>query len=358
MVLELCYYHFNKITAFLNEMILYYRLFFVFLLNCLTNLSFCQNYKPTIGQLVAYDDTFYKLVSKNAQIEILVTGLAWGEGPVWVKNENYLLFSDVPKNTINQYSFQNGFKQFLKPSGYTGQGNYSNEPGSNGLILNKNGKLVSCEHGDRRISAMDLNTKLKITLANNYKGKKFNSPNDIVQSKDGSYYFTDPPYGLPNWGQEPCLTKELSFNGLFRISKGKVILLDSTFQKPNGLAFSPDFKKLYVAQSDPIAPYIYVFDVNKKGEISNKKIFFNGNNLLKQNLKGLPDGLKVDIQGNLFATGPGGVLVINPLGKLLGRIETTVATANCTFGEDGTVLFITANDYLLKIPTLTKGFGF
>lgn len=312
----------------------------------------------TIGQLVVYDNTFYDLIDKNEKIEVLAKGFKWAEGPVWVKNGSFLLFSDVPNNTVYKFQNDQGLSEFLKPSGYTGTGIYSQEPGSNGLTINQKGELISAEHGDRRISVMDFGTKAKTTLARFYKSKKLNSPNDVVQKSDGNYYFTDPPYGLPNWGAEPCPTKELAYNGVYGLIKNKLFLLDESLPKPNGLAFSPDEKLLYVAQSDPNAPHIYVYRVTKKGKLMDKRLFFDATDLIKQNLKGLPDGLKVDKKGNLFATGPGGVLVINPNGKLLGRIDTTQATANCTFGENGSVLYITANNRLCKIQTKTIGCGF
>ncbi|MCU0324399.1 MAG: SMP-30/gluconolactonase/LRE family protein [Spirosomaceae bacterium] len=305
------------------------------------------------GEVIRLDPAIDELIDKDAKIEVLGEGFEWSEGPVWVKKGGYLLFSDVPKNTIYKWKEGEGISEFLKPSGYTGIMPYGNEPGSNGLIINNLGQLVACEHGDRRVSAMPLDIGGKRTLADNHNGKRFNSPNDVVQKSNGDYYFTDPPYGLPQKEKDP--TRETGVFGVYRIGKdGKVTLLVKDMTRPNGLAFSPDEKILYVAQSDPAQAVIKAFNVKADGTLDGGRIFFDGTMMSKQGLRGLPDGLKVDKKGNLFATGPGGVLVISPSGKLLGRIDTKQATANCAFGEDGT-LYITADMYLCRIKTKVKG---
>ena len=284
-------------------------------------------------------------------------GFLWSEGPVWVKNGGYLLFSDVPANTIYKWKEGEKITAFLKPSGYTGTMPYSDEPGSNGLIINNLGQLISCEHGDRRISAMPLAFGGKITLADNYMGKRFNSPNDIVQKSNGDYYFTDPPYGMPKKENDP--SRETPLFGVYRIGKnGVVSIVIKDLTRPNGLAFSPDEKTLYVAQSDPEKAYLMAYPVLADGKVGKGEIFFDATPMVKQGLKGLPDGLKIDKKGNIFTTGPGGILIISPLGKLLGKIETGEATANCAFGNDGSVLYITADMYLLRMQTKTIGVGF
>lgn len=314
-----------------------------------------QNNYPTIGKVVRLDPALDALIPKDAKIEVLASGFDWAEGPVWVKDGGFLLFSDVPQNTIYKWKEKEGISVFLKPSGYTGVGEYSKEPGSNGLIINRKGELVSCEHGDRRVSVMPLSGGGKRTLADNFQGKRFNSPNDIVQHSSEAYYFTDPPYGLPKYVDDP--TREIPLFGVYRIgTDGKVSIVVEDLTRPNGLAFSPDEKILYVAQSDPDAAYIMAYPVNADGSLSKGKLFFDATAMGKQGLVGLPDGLKVDVKGNVFSTGPGGVLVISPQGKLLGRIETGEATANCSFGgDDNTTLFITADMYLCRIQTSTKG---
>ena len=318
-------------------------------------ITFAQ--QKNIGQIIRLDADLDNLIEKTAKIEVLGEGFTWSEGPVWVKNGGYLLFSDVPANTVYQWKEGEKIKEFLKPSGYTGTMPYSNEPGSNGLIINSLGQLVSCEHGDRRISAMPLDIGGKRTLADNFEGKRFNSPNDIVQKSNGDYYFTDPPYGLPKKENDP--SREIEFFGVYRIAKnGTVSLLIKDLTRPNGLAFSPDEKTLYVAQSDPDRAYLMAYPVLTDGKVGKGKVFFDATPMVKQGMKGLPDGLKIDKKGNIFTTGPGGILVISPAGKLLGRIETGEATANCAFGNDGSTLYITADMYLLSVQTKTIGVGF
>ena len=318
-----------------------------------------QTNYPTLGKVVRIDPSLDKLISPDAKIEVLSSGYQWSEGPVWVKDGGYLLFSDVPANTI--YRWKEGDKSatpFLKPSGYTGMGRYSNEPGSNGLIINQKGELVACEHGDRRISAMPLKVGGKFSLADNFQGKRFNSPNDIVQHSSGSYYFTDPPYGLDK--HENDLSREIDIFGVYRIgTDGKVSVATAELQRPNGLAFSPDEKILYVAQSDPNRAIIMAYPVQADGSLGKGKVFYDATPIVKEGkLKGLPDGLKLDKKGNFFATGPGGILIISPEGKLLGRIDNNEPTANCAWGDDGSTLYITSNMHLSRIKTLTVGIGF
>ena len=307
--------------------------------------------KQTVGKIISLDPKFYELIDSNATIEVLADGFGWSEGPVWIKDGNYLLFSDVKKNIIFKWKEGEGATPYFQPSGYTGSGKYSDEPGSNGLILNNMGELVACEHGDRRVSAMSLQTKAKRTLTDNYKGRKLNSPNDIIQKSNGDYYFTDPPYGLP--GQ-----KSTEVLGVYRLAKNGAVTLLIENLTPNGLAFSPDEKILYVNQSLPDKAYIYAYDVKDDGTLVNGRLFFDATPMVKQGLPGLPDGLKVDKKGFIFSTGPGGVLVLSPQGKLLGRIDTLQPTANCAWGNNGSVLYITANNLLCRIQTKTMGVGF
>jgi len=305
----------------------------------------------TVGEVISLDPKFNTLVDKDAKIEVLADGFKWVEGPVWVKRESFLLFSDVKQNTIFKWKEGEGITEFLKPSGYTGRMTYSNEPGSNGLIINNKGELVACEHGDRRISSMPLSNAGKTTIVDNYQGKPFNSPNDIIQKSNGDYYFTDPCYGLPE--KAPC-----GVMGVYRITKDKKVtrLIDDL--TPNGLAFSPDEKILYVAQSLAKKAIIMAYPVKPDGTLGKGKIFFDATPMVQQGLKGLPDGMKVDVHGNLFATGPGGILIISPEGKLLGRIDTKQPTGNCAWGDDGSTLYITANMMVCRIKTKTKGVGF
>lgn len=316
-----------------------------------------QKVYPTLGKITQFDSALESLVSVDAKVEILASGFVWSEGPVWNKKGKYLIFSDVPANTIYKWNESEGATIFLSPSGYTGLGEYGDEPGSNGLTINHKGELIACEHGDRRVSSMSLTLGGKRTLADNYQGKRFNSPNDVVQHSGGAYYFTDPPYGLPKKDKDP--SRELEF-GVYRIgTDGKVSLVANDLVRPNGLAFSPDEKILYVAQSHEDRAIYMAYPVNEDGSLGTGKVLFDATYMLKNEKRsGLPDGLKIDKKGNLFATGPGGVLIISPAGKLLGRIETGSLAANCAWGDDGSTLYITADMYLCRVKTLTMGVGF
>jgi len=312
---------------------------------------------PTFGKLIFQEPEMKNLLDENAVIEVLAGGFVWTEGPVWLEKNQALLFSDVPKNTIFQWKEKEGVTVFLKPSGYTGLGEYSHEPGSNGLTIDPQGNLIACEHGDRRISSMSLEKGGKRTLSDSYRGKRLNSPNDVaIHPVSGEVYFTDPPYGLAKNADDP--TREQPHFGVYRIRKnGETELLVSDLTRPNGIAFSPDGKTLYVAVSDPQRAHIMDYPVQADGTTGPGKILYDATPLVRQGLPGLPDGLKLDRQGNIWTTGPGGVLILNAQGKLLGRIDTGRPTANCAWGEDGTVLYITAQNYLCRIKTRTKGAG-
>jgi gluconolactonase len=310
------------------------------------------------GKVVRLDPRFDQLIAPDAKIEKLTEGHKWVEGPAWNKKDSYLLYSDIPNNAIFKYQPGKEETLFLQPAGYTGKEPFTGrEPGTNGLAFNKDGLLISCEHGDRRVARLEADGKTKTTLADKYNGKRFNSPNDLVFKSNGDLYFTDPPYGLPQREKDPA--RELDFFGVYRLSKdGKVTLLTKEITRPNGIALSPDEKKLYVASSDPDKAIWMVYDVKADGTLANGKVFKDVTPWVKEKRPGLPDGMKVDAQGNLWATGPGGVLVFAPDGTHLGSIETGVPTANCAFGEDGTILYITANTALLRVKTGTKGLGF
>lgn len=311
---------------------------------------------PSIGEIHRYAPEFDELVPKDAKIEVLTSGYLWAEGPVWRKEDGkgYLLFSDIPRNSIYKWVEGEGAELFLKPAGYTGKVTYGGEPGSNGLLTAPNGMLVCCEHGDRRVSMLTENGG-KITLADKYQGKRFNSPNDGTYHSNGDLYFTDPPYGLPKGADDP--SRELDFCGVYRLSKdGNVTLLTDQMTRPNGIAFSQDEKTLYVAQSDPKAAVIMQFPVKEDGTIGSGSVLHDFTTYVGER-PGLPDGLKVDQHGNLFATAPGGCYVISPKGKALGRISTGERTANCAWGNDGTVLYLTADMYLCRVKTTTKGAG-
>lgn len=310
---------------------------------------------PNFGSVERLDPKLDELIPPSAKLEKLAEGFAWSEGPVWVKGGNYLLFSDVPRNVVFRWKEGQGTTEYLFPSGYTGSAQRAGEPGSNGLALDESGHLVLCQHGDRRVAKLDSNRKFK-TLVEFHQGRRFNSPNDLVFKANGDIYFTDPPYGLEGNNADP--KKELLYNGVYRLAKnGTLTLLTDKLSFPNGIALSHDESILYVAISDAKNPVIMAYDLKPDGSITNGRTFFSVAHLL-EGRKGITDGLKVDSKGNLFATGPGGVLVISPEGKHLGTINTGEPTANCAWGDDGSTLYITANKYLCRIKTSTRGKGF
>jgi gluconolactonase len=323
----------------------------------LTAFGICASaqHLPTLGRILRENPDLDRLLAPDARLEVLGSGIAWAEGPVWIKDGGYLLFSDIPRNSVMKWKEGEGLTVFLKPSGYTGLGPYSAEPGSNALLLDSEGRLVSCEHGDRRISVLTKGGG-KRTLVDNYQGKRLNSPNDGVFKSNGDLYFTDPPYGLPKQADDP--SREMDFSGVFRVSKagGAVTVLTRDMTRPNGIAFSPDEKTLYVANSDPAHAVWMAFPVNADGTLGAGRVFADVTAMGKDN-PGLPDGMKVDRAGNLFATGPGGIHVFTPEGKRLGRIDTGQRTANCNWGDDGSTLYITADSYLCRLRTKTKGNG-
>lgn len=308
---------------------------------------------PAFGAIVRKDPQLDKLVPKDAQMEQLADGFDWSEGPTWVKDGGYLLFSDIPRNSVMKWKEGEGVSLFMKPSGYTGVVDYMPEPGSNGLTVDPQGRVVFCEHGDRRVSRLEKDGGKK-TLVDNYQGKRLNSPNDAVYKSNGDLYFTDPPYGLPKNFDDP--RRELDFCGVYRLSKsGELTLLTKELTRPNGIAFSPDEKTLYVAQSDPAAAIWMAFDVKSDGTLGKGRKFFDATAWAKEGRKGLPDGMKVDVAGNLFATGPGGLHIFAPDGTHLGTLETGQATGNCAWGDDGSTLYIQADMYLVRIKLTTKG---
>jgi gluconolactonase len=307
---------------------------------------------PTVS-IVRLDPAFDKLVPADAKLELLSSGYLWTEGPVWDRNHGYLLFSDTQTNTITRWEPGKGASMFLHPSGYDGEKPFTGrEPGSNGLAFDAQGRLVMNQHGNRRIARLEADGK-ETVLVDRYQGKRLNSPNDLVFKSNGDLYFTDPAYGLPKTVDDPV--KELPFQGVYRLSTdGKLTLLDKDLKTPNGIAFSPDEKILYV--SDTESGTWWAYDVQPDGNVAHKRLFFDGNDL-KKNGPGAPDGMKVDARGNIFAAGQAGVVVISPEGKLLGYFSMGVPTANCGWGDDGTTLYITANTNLYRIKLSTKGAG-
>jgi gluconolactonase len=306
---------------------------------------------PTTGSIETLDPALAAVIRPNAEIEILAEGFDWTEGPLWVPQLQKLLFVDIPPNKIHSWSEADGQQLYLTPSGYTGTSSRGGEVGANGIILDGEGRLILCQHGDRRLARMeaplDNPQPTFTTLADAYEGKRLNSPNDVVMHRDGSFYFTDPPYGLEKNMNDPA--KELDFQGVYRVrGPGQLQLLTKALSRPNGIAFSPDQKILYVANSDPQRAIWMAYPVQADGTIGAGRVFYDATSLVGQD-KGLPDGLKVNREGTLFATGPGGVWVFDPTGKVLGKIRTGEATSNCALSEDESTLYMTADDYLMRV---------
>jgi gluconolactonase len=308
------------------------------------------------GEVVRLDPRLDQLVPADAVIEVLADGFEWSEGPVWDREHHRVLFSDIPNNRVNSWSEERGLAVFLEPSGYTGEAPYGGrEPGSNGLAFDAKGHLVLCQHGDRRVARLE--DGAFVTLADRFDGRRFNSPNDLVFADDGSVYFTDPPYGRPETFDDPG--REMDWCGVYHLApNGQVSLIIKDLKAPNGIGLSPDGKTLYINQSHPEEAVLMAYAVQPDGSVAGGRVLFDMTPLQGPDSPGLPDGLKVDAQGHIFATGPGGVLVLTPDGTHLGTLRTGVPTANCGFGDDGSTLYITANDMLCRIRLNTRGLGF
>lgn len=311
----------------------------------------CQKKVKDIAWIERTDPELNTILSDSVNIEIIAEGFDWSEGPLWLGEKQILLFSDIPKNRIYQWSEAKGKQLYLQPSGYTGAGVRGGEMGSNALLLNNKGQLVLCQHGDRRIALMetslnDPQPRFK-SMATNYQGKRFNSPNDAVFRSNGDLFFTDPPYGLEGRMNDP--QKEIPFQGLYRLdTMGHVHLLADSISRPNGIAFLPGEKTLLVANSDSSRPVWYAFDINSHDSLVNGRIFYDASSAISTGT-GLPDGMKVDHQGHIFASGPGGVFIFNSSGKLLGKIRTKTPSANCALAEEDKTLYITSKNYVLKV---------
>ncbi len=302
----------------------------------------------TLGRIERIDPALDNYVAEDAKIEVLAGGFTWTEGPLWIEDDTggHLLFSDIPRNSIFRWSEARGIELFMNPSGYTGVTYYGLEPGTNGLALDAKGRLTACEHGDRRVSVLTRGGG-KRTLVDSYQGRRLNSPNDLVFDSGGSIFFTDPPYGLPERESDP--RRELDYCGVYRLDpNGALTLLTKQLTRPNGIGFSPDQKTLYVAQSDPDNPVWMAFPVNDDKTLGEGKVILDGKKYMEE-FPGLPDGLAVASDGTVFGSGPGGIYVITPEGKLLGRLITAGRTSNCTFSSDGKTLYITADSYLCRI---------
>jgi gluconolactonase len=296
------------------------------------------------------DPALWDVISEDLTIEVLAEGFKWAEGPLWVESHQMLLFTDVPDNVVYAWRENEGISVYLSPSGYTDSIPRGGEPGANGLALSDSGSLVLCQHGDRRVAVMKgsiVNPDSEFrTLAKAYKGKRFNSPNDLVISSNGTIYFTDPPYGLEENVNDP--KKELSFQGVFRIlPDGQVELISDELTRPNGVALTPDETTLIVANSDPDKAYWMKY-ILSENTVSDGTIFYDATSEAQKSA-GSNDGLKINGEGIIFATGPGGIWILNASATLLGRIRLPSPAANCAFSHDEKILYVTAGSQLLKI---------
>ncbi len=324
------------------------------------SLTACAGFSDRIGTpvkatITAQDARFDRLIPADTVVEKITEGFTWVEGPVWHRDGGYLLFSDIPSNRILKWKAGEGTSVFLSPSGYTGRGPFvGKEPGSNGITFDRQGRVVFCAHGDRRVTRLEADGS-RTTLAFRHADRRINSPNDLVFKSNGDLYFTDPPFGLPGVFDDPDKAPQ---QGVYRVSAdGTVTLLIKDITAPNGLAFSPDEKTLYVSDVDPKRAAWLAYDVQPDGTVSNGRVFFDATRWRKDPFFG-PDGFKVDRHGNIFGARPGGITVISPNGTLLGTIETGQPTSNLAWGEDGSVLYVTGGSAVYRIKTATKGAGF
>lgn len=351
------------------------------------------NSKPFIGSIEVLDPSFVALIYPGREMEIIAADLQWAEGPLWIQDDaaslSYLMFSDTIANRIYKWEdgkgmFTVGKTIYVENSGCKNDLAYCAkmyEPGSNGLLrrdaASSSLDLLACQHGERAITLMRDNGT-RSAIATHFNGSRLHSPNDLVVSPEGHLYFTDPRYGLYDRNGQ-IQGQELAHSGVYMIRSeylqiamqsgqptDQVWLMDGTLGWPNGIAFSPDFSKLYVSNSDRTAPIWKVYDVADTGLLKSGRVFFDASELYKQCTQGdanqssdacdslgAPDGMKVDIHGNLFASGPGGVLVISPAGKLIGRFRLDRPASNVAFGADGR-LYITAKDIIARVWMKTK----
>jgi gluconolactonase len=317
--------------------------------------SFKAHDDPANDLIERLDPALDALLPTPACIETLCDGFDWSEGPVW--KDGALFFSDVPANIL--YRWSPGSKRaevFLEQSGGIPANPDFREPGSNGLALDSEGHLLLCQHGARRVVRLEDDGRTQIVLADRFEGRRLNNPNDLVWHSSGAVYFTDPSYGFAECDASPL--KEIPWNGVYRIAPDRTVsLLTKDLPFPNGLAFSPDEKTLYVAVSDAALPRIVAFDVLSDGLVGAGRLFFDAVPLLRRGLPGTCDGLKVDVRGNIFTTAPGGVAVLSPAGEHLGTILIGL-TSNCNWGDDGATLYVTADDRVCRIRTTTQGTPF
>lgn len=333
----------------------YYYIFFIVILTAACNNTSKTAVKakvyPFVGHIERIDSRIDAVIPKGAKIEHIATGLTWAEGPLWIESEKMLLCSDVKMDRIHKWTEEEGLSVYIEPSGFTGANSDSREKGSNGLVLNSAGELVLCQHGNRQIAKMmaPLNAPASkfSAVVDRYDSKKFNSPNDLVYDSKGNLFFTDPPFGLSEAMMDDP-NKELDFQGIYKYTVDKkLILLSDEVSRPNGLAFSPDESKLYIANTDGNEAQWLSFDV-RSDTLINKTVIYDATSLIGKE-SGFPDGVKVDSKGNIFTAGPGGIWIFSDDFVLLGKIKSGFWSSNCNFDGDYSTLYITADDHLLRV---------
>lgn len=317
----------------------------------------------TIGTLEVEDTRFNDIIAPDTPIEIIASGFSWIEGPLWLPDEECLVFSNIPPNKVWKWTEEGGAEHYLSKAGYDKDGTRPtfdaeitgcpfDQPGSNGLALSPDGKLVLMQHGFRQVGIMDSHLSAPEPMFTpltdrNHEGKRYNSPNDGCFDRAGNFYFTDPPYGLPLWEKDP--TRETDYSGVYRVAKdGTVTLIDDSLERPNGIALSPDEKTLYVANSHGPRAILMAYQLNDDGTVESQKVFHDFTDQVGKR-KGMPDGLKVNDQGIIFCTAPGGVWMFTPSGDHLGTIHCVEFASNVALDPDQKTLYITADMLLLRV---------
>lgn len=307
----------------------------------------CNTSSKEFGTIERTGPALDNIIAPGAKVEIIADGFEWTEGPVWIESKQMLLFSDIPNNAIYKWTETKGKELYLKPAGYTDTVQRGGETGSNGLAINKEGKLILCQHGNRQIAMMeaDINNPEPVfkTIAGTWQSKKFNSPNDLALRSNGDIFFTDPPYGLEKNMDDPL--KEIPFQGVYKTTAdGHVKLLIDSITRPNGILLVNNEKSLIVANSDGEKPYWYMYDLDASDSLINPRIFYD-----PSAEEGAPDGMKADSKGNIYSTGPGGIWIFDQSAKLLGKIRIPGRVSNVALTTDEKTLFITADNYLLRV---------
>jgi gluconolactonase len=301
-----------------------------------------------VGSIVRLDPAIDALIPKDAIIEKVGGGFQFTEGPLW-RSDGHLWFSDVTGNVVRSITPDGQVKVLIENAGGESNAPAGSFIGPNAMIADKDGFVLLCQHTNRRIARLDKDLKQTVFL-DNFQGKKFNSPNDLVYKSDGALYFTDPPYGLLKQDEDPA--KQLKFNGVFRYANGKLTVAIKDLTRPNGIAFSPDEKTLYISNSDEKHKVWMRYDVNADGSVSNGKVFAD---VTAETEPGLPDGMKVDSLGNVYGSGPGGLWIFTPEGKHIGTIKPGETPANCAWADDGKTLYITATTGVYRIRLAVEG---